>query len=118
MKRSYYLPVLLLLALLFGGLPAARQIMSSLYELTLVEGHGQQIKTPVVMYSTQWCPYCRKAHAYFKRHKFSYVEYDIEASAQNLANFRALNGRGVPLIVVGDKRMQGFSPKSFEDLLK
>lgn len=118
MKRFYYLPVLLLLALLFGGLPAARQIMSSLYELTLVEGHGQQITTPVVMYSTQWCPYCRKAHAYFKRHKFSYVEYDIEASAQNLANFRALNGRGVPLITVGDKRMQGFSPKSFEDLLK
>ncbi|MBI2289335.1 MAG: hypothetical protein HYU73_03160 [Betaproteobacteria bacterium] len=51
-------------------------------------------------------------------YKFSYVEYDIEASAQSLANFRALNGRGVPLIVVGDKRMQGFSPKSFEDLLK
>ena len=25
---------------------------------------------------------------------------------------------GVPLILVGDKRMQGFSPKSFEDLLK
>ena len=118
MKRSYYLPVLLVLALLFGGLPAARQIMSDLYELTLVEGHGQQIKTPVVMYSTQWCPYCRKAHAYFKRHQISYVEYDIEASAQNLANFRALNGRGVPLITVGDKRMQGFSPKSFEALLK
>lgn len=118
MKRFYYLPVLLLLALLFGGLPAARQIMSSLYELTLVEGHGQQITTPVVMYSTQWCPYCRKAHAYFKRHQISYVDYDIEASAQNLANFRALNGRGVPLITVGDKRMQGFSPKSFEDLLK
>src|SRR3972149_1032982 len=118
MKRSYYLPVLLSLALLFGGLPAARQIMSSLYELTLVEGHGQQTKTPVVMYSTQWCPYCRKAHAYFKRHKFSYVEYDIEASAQNLAKFRDLNGRGVPLIVVGDKRMQRFCPQSFEDLLK
>jgi len=118
MKRSYNLPVLLLLALLFGGLPAARQIMNNLYELTLVEGHGQQIKTPVIMYSTQWCPYCRKAHAYFKRHKISYIEYDIEASAQNLAKFRDLNGNGVPLILVGDKRMQGFSPKSFEDLLK
>ncbi len=118
MKQANNLLVLLLLTLLFGGLPAARQIMSDLYELTLVEGHGEQIKNPVIMYSTQWCPYCRKAHAYFKRHKFSYIEYDIEASAQNLAKFRDLNGNGVPLILVGDKRMQGFSPKSFEDLLK
>lgn len=115
MKQAHYLPGLLLLALLFGGLPAARQF---LYELTLVEGHGQQIKIPVIMYSTQWCPYCRKAHAYFKRHKFSYIEYDIEASAQNLAKFRELNGSGVPLILVGDKRLQGFSPQSFEELLK
>lgn len=118
MMRFRRLPVLLLLTLLFGGLPAAREIMSNLYELTLVEGHGWQITTPVIMYSTQWCPYCRKAHAYFKRHKISYVEYDIEASEQNLAKFRELNGNGVPLILVGDKRMQGFSPKSFEDLLK
>lgn len=117
-KRSYKLPVLLLLALLFGGLPAARQITSDLYELTLVEGHGQQIKTTVIMYSTQWCPYCRKAHAYFKRHKISYTEYDIEASAQNLVMFGDLNGNGVPLILVGNKRMQGFSPKRFEELLK
>ena len=115
MKRSYSLVVLFLLALLFGGLPAAQQY---LYELTLVEGHGQQIETPVIMYTTQWCPYCRKARAYFERHKFRYIEYDIEASAENLTKFHDLNGRGVPLILVGDKRMQGFSPKSFEELVK
>ncbi len=92
--------------------------MSDLYELTLVEGHGEQITTPVIMYSTQWCPNCRKAHAYFKRHKFSYLEYDIEESVQNLARFREPNGNSVPLILAGDKRMQGFNPKSFEDLLR
>ena len=70
------------------------------------------------MYSTPWCPYCKKAREYFKRHQFSYVEYDIEASATNLENFRALNGNGVPLILVGDRRLQGFSPQSFEALLK
>lgn len=115
MKRFHYLPVLLLLALSFGGLPAARDY---LYGLTVVEGHGQQVKTPVIMYTTQWCPYCHRAREYFKRHSVTYVEYDIEASAEHSARFRDLNGTAVPLIFVGDRRLQGFSPKSFDDLLR
>jgi len=115
MSRFHYLPVLLLLALLMGGLPAARQY---LYGLTVVEGHGRQITTPVIMYITRWCPYCHLAREYFKRHSVNYIEYDIEASEDNLAQFRDLNGTAVPLILAGDKRMQGFSPRSFNDLLK
>lgn len=70
------------------------------------------------MYATKWCPYCHRARGYFKRHSVSYVEYDIEASAENLARFRELGGTGVPLILVGEKRLHGFSPSSFDDLLK
>jgi glutaredoxin len=114
MKTSHTLPVLMLLVLLFGGLPRAYQF---LFELTIAEGHGREFKTPVIMYSTRWCPYCHRARSYFERHGFSYVEYDIEASEQHLAEFRALNGAGVPLILMGNQRMQGFSPASFEDLL-
>jgi glutaredoxin len=106
---------LLVPALFFGGLPAARQY---LYGLTVEEGHGQQIKTPVIMYTTQWCPHCQRALEYFKRHSVNYIEYNIEASTENLAKFRDLNGTGIPLILAGGKRMQGFSPKSFDDLLK
>lgn len=115
MKGRYRLAGLLLLVLFVGLLPAAKQYLQ---ELTIIEGHGLTNKTPIVMYSTRWCPYCYKAREYFKRHQFSYVEYDIEASAQNLADFRALNGQGVPLILVGNQRMQGFNPQSFEALLK
>lgn len=114
-KRFYPLTGLLLASLLWGGLPAAREYLSGLWS---VEGHGQYTESPVIMYSTRWCPYCHKARAYFKRHQFSYVEYDIEESATNLTNFRALNSNSVPLISVGDKRMQGFTPQSFEALLK
>lgn len=114
-QRFYPLAALILLSLLLGGLPAAREYFSG---LGAAEGHGQYNNQPVIMYSTRWCPYCKKAREYFKRHQFSYVEYDIESSATNLENFRALNGNGVPLILVGDRRMQGFSPQSFEALLK
>lgn len=115
MKRLHYLPILLLVALLLGGLPAARDYV---HGLTVAEGHGRGITTPVVMYTTQWCPSCYRARQYFKRHSVNYMEYDIEASAENLAKFRALNGTGIPLIFVGEKRLLGFSPQSFDELLK
>lgn len=114
-QRFYPLAAVVLLSLLVGVLPAARDYFS---RPGAAESHGQHINSPVIMYSTRWCPYCKKAREYFKRHQISYVEYDIEASATNLESFRALNGNGVPLILVGERRMQGFTPQSFEALLK
>lgn len=114
-QRLYPLTAVVLLSLLVGVLPAARDYFS---RPGAAEGHGQHIKSPVIMYSTRWCPYCKKAREYFKRHQFSYVEFDIEASTTNLESFRALNGNGVPLILVGERRMQGFTPQSFEALLR
>jgi len=115
MKRYHKPAIFLLLALLFAGLPAARDYLSA---PALVEEYGRQINTPVVMYTTQSCPYCQKARMYFRRHKIDYLEYDIDASPENLARFRDLGGTGVPLILVEGKRLQGFSPRSFKELLK
>jgi len=69
---------------------------------------------PVVMYATAWCPYCAKARAYFKQTNTAYVEHDIEKSADAHAEFRRLGGRGVPLILVGNEKLSGFSELAFE----
>ena len=69
------------------------------------------------MYATAWCPYCAKARAYFKRTGTAYTEHDIEKSADAHAQFKRLGGRGVPLILVGDEKMAGFSELAFESLL-
>lgn len=69
---------------------------------------------PVVMYATAWCPYCAKARAYFKRTNTSYVEHDIERSADAHAEFKRLGGRGVPLILVGGEKLRGFNELAFE----
>lgn len=114
MDKRYALPILAVLALVLGGLPAAREYVEG---LTLPEPHTGHLTAPVVMYSTQWCPYCRKAEAYFKRHKIAFIEYDIEASVENRERFTRLGGSAVPLILVGDRRMQGFSARSFKALL-
>jgi glutaredoxin len=66
------------------------------------------------MYATAWCPYCAKARAYFKRTNTAFVEHDIEKSADAHAEFKRLGGRGVPLILVGNEKLRGFSELAFE----
>ncbi len=62
----------------------------------------------VVMYSASWCGYCRKARNYFKKYKVAFVEYDVETSSKGKADYKKLKATGVPVILIGKKRMNGF----------
>ena len=68
----------------------------------------------VVMYSTSWCGYCKKAARHFRKNKIDFTEYDIEKSARGAREYKKLKGRGVPVILIGDQRMNGFSAKTFD----
>ena len=68
----------------------------------------------VVMYSTSWCGYCKKAARHFNKNKIKFTEYDIEKSARGAREYKKLKGRGVPVILIGDQRMNGFSAKTFD----
>lgn len=68
----------------------------------------------VVLYGTRWCGYCKKAKAYFNARNISYVDYDIETDATALAQFKGFGGGGVPVIFVGDTRINGFNEAAFE----
>lgn len=68
----------------------------------------------VVMYSTSWCGYCKKAARHFRNNKIPYTEYDIEKSEAAARQYRKLKGRGVPIILIGERRMNGFNAKVFD----
>jgi glutaredoxin len=70
----------------------------------------------VVLYSTEWCGVCKRAKRYFKVNNIPFQEYDVENSERGKTDFANLNGRGVPILLVGEKRMNGFSEKKFEAL--
>lgn len=72
----------------------------------------------VVMYSASWCDVCKKARKYFKQNNIAFVEYDVETSEKGKRAFKKLNGKGVPIILVNNKRMNGFSPNHFQSLFK
>lgn len=71
----------------------------------------------VVMYTTARCPACKAARQYMAQRGISYDEKDVEAAPSYLTEFQQLGGRGVPLILVGDKRMEGFNPKALGEML-
>ncbi|MCG7918481.1 MAG: glutaredoxin family protein [Candidatus Thiodiazotropha taylori] len=70
----------------------------------------------VVIYSTEWCGYCEKAKRYFKRKKIKYTEYDIEKSSRAKRQYKKMGATGVPVILVGKRRMNGFSEAGFEKI--
>lgn len=71
---------------------------------------------PVVLYSTTWCGFCRKARNYLRANNIPFTEYDVEQSEKGKRDYRKLNGRGVPILLIGDKRMNGFNVSRFKAL--
>ena len=70
----------------------------------------------VVIYTAQWCGVCKQATRHFRDAGIPYREYDIEQSDKGRRDFRRMQARGVPVILVGDRRMNGFSRQRFHAL--
>ncbi|HMK44686.1 MAG TPA: glutaredoxin domain-containing protein [Dissulfurispiraceae bacterium] len=66
----------------------------------------------VVMYMTDWCPYCVKARAYIKSLGVKLVEYNVERDKDKAAeSMRKAGRRGVPVIDVEGIIIPGYSPE-------
>jgi len=78
-------------------------------------GSRSKSKT-VIMYSTSWCGYCKKARKHFKQNNIPYQEHDIEKSKKAALDYKRLNGRGVPVILIGKRRMNGFNATTFDNI--
>ena len=72
----------------------------------------------VVMYSASWCGYCDQARAYFEDNDIPFEEYDVETSPKGRRDYAEMGGNGVPVILIGDRRMVGFSAERFAALYR
>jgi glutaredoxin len=71
----------------------------------------------VTLYSAVWCKYCRQAKAFFAKRGVRYVERDVD-TADARSEYERLGGRGVPVILVGRQRMDGYDPGRLESMLR
>lgn len=83
-------------------------------------------RSQVVLFSTTWCGYCRKARSFFKIKGVPFSEYDVEKdpkARQKMAELAKAAGvspaslQGVPIIFVGRHAMSGFDKPRLEKLL-
>lgn len=82
----------------------------------------QKTKGKVVLYTTSWCPYCKKARQHLKKSSVRFTEYDIEKNvpAQAMKNKldRQHNRSGVPLLTWGEHVIYGYNAKHYSAILK
>jgi mycoredoxin len=74
--------------------------------------------TQVVLYATAWCGYCAKARAMLSARSVPYVEYDIEKSDLGYDQYQRLNGKGVPVLLIGDQVIHGFDKGAITSALE
>lgn len=104
---------IVLLAFLFCGYAGAAATAHEPVLLAQADSSRQ-----VVMYATGWCPYCQQARNYFREQGIPYVEHDIEKDAGAKREYKAFGGRGIPVIFVGKRRMNGFSVAGFNKIYR
>jgi len=107
-------------------LPAAETmyVPPSVYTETVPGAPPQQIAGPdpaalqsaakqvkVVMYTTTWCPQCKRAKAWLNESSVSYEEHDIEASESDRAACKKLNPVcSIPTIDIDGQVIIGYGP--------
>ena len=65
--------------------------------------------TPViVMYTTNWCPYCERARRLLRSKGAAFEEIDVESAAEKRAEMISRSGRRtVPQIFIGETHVGG-----------
>ena len=71
----------------------------------------------VVLLSTSTCGYCKKLRADLAEWGVDYVDIDIESERKGRDAYEQLNGRGVPILLIGDQVVHGYSPKRSRALM-
>ena len=77
----------------------------------------RQSKAPVVLFSTQTCPYCKLAKAYLEKHRIAYRNIDV-STREGEVLFAQYQGEGVPLLMTASVRLQGYMEPEYDTYLK
>jgi glutaredoxin 3 len=66
------------------------------------------VQTPVVLYTTSWCPYCERARALLRAKGVSFQEINLEAQPERRDEMIRRSGRHtVPQIFIGERHIGG-----------
>jgi glutaredoxin len=103
----------------FDNLPASplpAPARASVDQLKRSPSTAVPVTTAVVLYSAAWCGYCKAAKAWLGSRGVAYREIDVDTESGQAAYAQAGGGNGIPLLVAGGQRVQGFSAAAYDAL--
>jgi len=72
----------------------------------------------IILYSSANCPHCRRAKVFLHREGIAFREMDVSKSPRARKELERLGTRGVPVLLVGDARLDGFDEGRFWQLYR
>jgi mycoredoxin len=111
-------------AILAGGLAAGTGVakvvplLKPSYTTADNTAYFQAYQSKVVLYGTASCGYCARTRAYLKERHIAYADLDIEKSEQAKSEFKQFGVGGVPYLLIGDRRIQGFNTGAIDSALQ
>ena len=83
---------------------------------------GDPADNPIVLYVTEWCPYCAQAREYMAAEGVPHTVVDIEKDPAGRERFLAINEAiggqgGIPIVAVGPQTMQGWNAEAAREML-
>jgi glutaredoxin 3 len=81
---------------------------------TSAEVQAAYHSTPVLMFSTSWCPVCARARQFFNANGLKFEDRDVDADPQASAELkRRSGGKAIPLIDIDGQQLRpGFSEQA------
>ena len=76
-------------------------------------GPSRQGTKRVVIYTQAGCAHCQRAKNFLRSRGIPFREMDVGRSPRARKELERLGARGVPLLLVGDERLDGFSEAGF-----
>lgn len=93
-------------------------IQVNTYQQVDLQPLSKSVGKQVIMYSASWCGVCKRARRFFVQNNINFKEYDVETSKKGRADYKQLRAKGVPVILVGDQQLNGFSAKTFNRMYR
>jgi len=72
----------------------------------------------ITLYSAPGCRHCRQLKQWLQQRQIRFVEMDVQRNARAFKDFRRYGGRGVPLLIAGQEKIQGFEPETLPGRLR
>ncbi|WP_321864614.1 glutaredoxin family protein [Pseudomonas paraveronii] len=72
----------------------------------------------VVLYSTEWCGYCKQIRRFLDQKGIPYQAFDIDKDAAARKAYEALGGGGIPFVDVNGTLIRDYSPEAIMAALK